>query len=157
MAFKVRKRHFSSTLYLKINILPRQARDKHRENSKKCRFSQRCVGRKHGCPCGHAVHPANMFRASKRNIDGSMNVCKTCASHKAIDSVNEVVSGLYQGVLVRTLECGHPACEWETQLQFREWLFWRLVGAENAITVSGFLSFSKHRVNLPKTSLGQSC
>jgi hypothetical protein len=37
---EARKRHFSSTLYIfeKINILPRQARDKHRENSKKCRF-----------------------------------------------------------------------------------------------------------------------
>jgi hypothetical protein len=30
-----RKRHFLSHLYIKINILPRQARDKHRENSKK--------------------------------------------------------------------------------------------------------------------------
>jgi hypothetical protein len=30
----VRKRHFLSHLYIKINILPRQARDKHRENSK---------------------------------------------------------------------------------------------------------------------------
>ena len=34
-----KKRHFSSTLYIfDDNILPRQARDKHRENSKKCRF-----------------------------------------------------------------------------------------------------------------------
>eukprot|EP01046_Picozoa_sp_COSAG06_P023660 COSAG06_NODE_1889_length_8134_cov_3.277785_6_plen_95_part_00 len=31
----VRKRHFLSHLYIKINILPRQARDKHRENPKK--------------------------------------------------------------------------------------------------------------------------
>jgi hypothetical protein len=38
IGMKVRKRHFSSTLYIKINILPRQARDKQRENSKKCRF-----------------------------------------------------------------------------------------------------------------------
>ena len=36
--FQARKRHFLSHLYIKINILPRQARDKHRENSKKCRF-----------------------------------------------------------------------------------------------------------------------
>jgi hypothetical protein len=35
-----RKRHFLSHLYIKINILPRQARDKHRENSKKVPFSQ---------------------------------------------------------------------------------------------------------------------
>jgi hypothetical protein len=34
-AKQVRKRHFLSHLYIKINILPRQARDKHRENSKK--------------------------------------------------------------------------------------------------------------------------
>ena len=31
----VRKRHFLSHLYMKTNILPRQARNKHRENSKK--------------------------------------------------------------------------------------------------------------------------
>jgi hypothetical protein len=30
---QARKRHFLSHLYIKINILPRQARDKHRENS----------------------------------------------------------------------------------------------------------------------------
>jgi hypothetical protein len=35
-----RKRHFLSHLYIKINILPRQARDEHRENSKKVPFSQ---------------------------------------------------------------------------------------------------------------------
>jgi hypothetical protein len=29
------KRHFLRHLYIKTNILPRQARDKHRENSKK--------------------------------------------------------------------------------------------------------------------------
>jgi len=32
---KARKRHFLSHLYIKCIILPRQARDKHRENSKK--------------------------------------------------------------------------------------------------------------------------
>jgi hypothetical protein len=35
-----RKRHFLRHLYIKIIILPRQARDKHRENSKKVPFSQ---------------------------------------------------------------------------------------------------------------------
>jgi hypothetical protein len=35
----VRKRHFLSHLYIKINILPRQARDKHRENPPKVPFS----------------------------------------------------------------------------------------------------------------------
>jgi hypothetical protein len=35
---KVRKRHFLRHLYIKVIILPRQARDKHRENSKKGRF-----------------------------------------------------------------------------------------------------------------------
>ena len=35
---RVRKRHFLRHLYIKCIILPRQARDKHRENSKKCRF-----------------------------------------------------------------------------------------------------------------------
>jgi hypothetical protein len=32
---KVRTQHFLSTFYIKTIILPRQARDKHRENSKK--------------------------------------------------------------------------------------------------------------------------
>eukprot|EP01046_Picozoa_sp_COSAG06_P033385 COSAG06_NODE_3403_length_5394_cov_9.380302_6_plen_147_part_01 len=32
---QARKRHFLSHLYIKINILPRQARDEHRENSKR--------------------------------------------------------------------------------------------------------------------------
>jgi hypothetical protein len=36
-----RKRHFLSHLYIKCIILPRQARDKHRENSKKVPFSLR--------------------------------------------------------------------------------------------------------------------
>jgi hypothetical protein len=35
-----RKRHFFRHLYIKCIILPRQARDKHRENSKKVPFSQ---------------------------------------------------------------------------------------------------------------------
>jgi hypothetical protein len=35
---QARKRHFLSTFYIKMIFLPRQARDKHRENSKKCRF-----------------------------------------------------------------------------------------------------------------------
>ena len=35
---KVRKWHLLSHFYIKMIILPRQARDKHRENSKKCRF-----------------------------------------------------------------------------------------------------------------------
>jgi hypothetical protein len=37
-AYQARKRHFLSHLYIKCIVLPRQARDKHRENSKKCRF-----------------------------------------------------------------------------------------------------------------------
>jgi len=38
---QVRKRHFLRHLYIKTNILPRQARDKHRKNSKKVPFSCR--------------------------------------------------------------------------------------------------------------------
>jgi hypothetical protein len=37
---QVRKRHFLSHLYIKCIILPRQARDKHRKNSKKVPFSR---------------------------------------------------------------------------------------------------------------------
>ena len=37
--YVVSKRHFLSHLYIRCNILPRQARDKHRENSKKVPFS----------------------------------------------------------------------------------------------------------------------
>ena len=35
----MRKRHFLAVFILKTNILPRQARDKHRKNSKKVPFS----------------------------------------------------------------------------------------------------------------------
>jgi hypothetical protein len=39
MQMQVRKRHFLRHLYIKCIILPRQARDKHRESTpKKCRF-----------------------------------------------------------------------------------------------------------------------
>jgi arylsulfatase A-like enzyme len=38
--YSVRKTYFLRHLYVKTIILPRQARDKHRENSKKGRFSQ---------------------------------------------------------------------------------------------------------------------
>eukprot|EP01046_Picozoa_sp_COSAG06_P000560 COSAG06_NODE_16_length_34949_cov_31.500832_16_plen_65_part_00 len=37
----MRKRHFLRHLYIKCIILPRQARDEHRENSKKVPFSLR--------------------------------------------------------------------------------------------------------------------
>ena len=40
---QVRKRHFLRHLYIKINILPRQARDKHRENSKKDSVFSQCM------------------------------------------------------------------------------------------------------------------
>ena len=40
LTYQARKRHFLRHLYIKIIILPRQARDKHRENSKKRAFSQ---------------------------------------------------------------------------------------------------------------------
>jgi hypothetical protein len=39
LSTEVRKRHFLSHLYIKFIILPRQARDKHRKNSKKVPFS----------------------------------------------------------------------------------------------------------------------
>jgi hypothetical protein len=41
-AMKVRKRHFLSHLYIKTMVLPRQARDKHRENSKTRFLSHEC-------------------------------------------------------------------------------------------------------------------
>jgi hypothetical protein len=46
----LRKTAFLSHLNLKTNILPRQARDKHRENSKKrCRFSHLAVALQTAC------------------------------------------------------------------------------------------------------------
>ena len=42
--YTLRKTAFLSHLYIKTIILPRQARDKHRENSKKCRFPYRGRG-----------------------------------------------------------------------------------------------------------------
>jgi hypothetical protein len=45
----VRKRHFLRHLYIKINILPRQARDEHRESTqKKCRFPSEWRGWRQG-------------------------------------------------------------------------------------------------------------
>jgi hypothetical protein len=45
MDAQVRKRHFLSHLYIKCIILPRQARDEHRENSKKVPFSLSALSR----------------------------------------------------------------------------------------------------------------
>jgi hypothetical protein len=42
------KAGFWSHLYLKMMVLPRQARDKHRENSKKARFVAATQGRRRG-------------------------------------------------------------------------------------------------------------
>ena len=47
---QARKRHFLSHLYIKCIILPRQARDKHRENSKKVPFSQVAAASSRGSP-----------------------------------------------------------------------------------------------------------
>ena len=47
---EARKRHFLSHLYIKCIILPRQARDKHRENSKKVPFSRRWNARRFAAP-----------------------------------------------------------------------------------------------------------
>jgi hypothetical protein len=41
----VRKTYFFRHLYIKTIILPRQARDKHRKNSKKGRFSQEATAK----------------------------------------------------------------------------------------------------------------
>ena len=43
---QVRKCHFLRQFYIKCIILPRQARDKHKENSKKCRFLAAVGGRR---------------------------------------------------------------------------------------------------------------
>ena len=51
---EARKRHFLSHLYIKCIILPRQARDKHRENSKKGTFSRRHSAR---CEKRHLFAP----------------------------------------------------------------------------------------------------
>jgi hypothetical protein len=39
-----KKTGFLRHLYMKVNFLPSQARDKHRENSKKARFVEEIVG-----------------------------------------------------------------------------------------------------------------
>eukprot|EP01046_Picozoa_sp_COSAG06_P059105 COSAG06_NODE_12110_length_1422_cov_2.312295_1_plen_106_part_00 len=55
-----RKRHFLSHLYIKCIILPRQARDEHREkHSKKVPFSQ---------ASGDGVLKANMDEPSERSV-----------------------------------------------------------------------------------------
>jgi hypothetical protein len=54
----VRKRHFLRHLYIKCIILPRQARDKHRENSKEVPFSQD----------DYATHCQRWLEASKNGL-----------------------------------------------------------------------------------------
>jgi hypothetical protein len=63
---QARKRHFLSHLYIKYIILPRQARDKHRKNSKKCRFLAgiRNVGSGDRRACVRAASPSRGDRAA---------------------------------------------------------------------------------------------
>jgi hypothetical protein len=52
------KRHFLSPLYIKTNILPRQAQDKHRKNSKKSGVLLQVRKRRHWFCCD-AIHTQN--------------------------------------------------------------------------------------------------
>jgi hypothetical protein len=56
---QVRKRHFFRHLYIKCIILPRQARDKHRENSKKVPFLE---------GVSHSIFLVLFFSFRKENI-----------------------------------------------------------------------------------------
>ena len=49
------KRHFLSTFYIKMIILPRQARDKHRESTQKSAVLCRTSPSATGCICNHAA------------------------------------------------------------------------------------------------------
>jgi DNA mismatch repair protein MSH4 len=60
----VRKRHFLSHLYIKCIILPRQARDKHRENSKQVPFSQILEA----ISSSGTVVPNNTFHNDAQNV-----------------------------------------------------------------------------------------
>jgi hypothetical protein len=60
---------FLSHLYIKTNILPRQARDKHRENSKKWRFSHR-VGNSTTCETpGRSTSQLVVLSGEKKTAD----------------------------------------------------------------------------------------
>ena len=62
---QVRKRHFLRHLYIKINILPRQARDKHRETTqKKVPFSLSWIPRRYHTN----LHPRWLVSDSSRAL-----------------------------------------------------------------------------------------
>jgi hypothetical protein len=64
-SMQVRKRHFLSHLYIKCIILPRQARDKHRESTQKSAvFSQRQVA--HFRFGRNGTHPLNPKQKTKK-------------------------------------------------------------------------------------------
>jgi hypothetical protein len=77
---QARKRHFLSHLYTKCIILPRQARDKHRENSKKCRFlAALCAvgggGRRSVCCRWHGWHSSARHRRRWREGAQATDFC----------------------------------------------------------------------------------
>jgi hypothetical protein len=69
---KVRKRHFLSHLYINAMILPRQAQDKHRENSIKCRFLAGARRGDHLHPHGAACNAAGRRAVSVTPLLSSM-------------------------------------------------------------------------------------
>jgi hypothetical protein len=74
--YPARKRHFLSHLYIKCIILPRQARDKHRENSKKVPFSQVAAIRERpvvAAAKGRPERDRRRMREADRGVDPARN------------------------------------------------------------------------------------
>jgi hypothetical protein len=69
---QARKRHFLSHLYIKCIILPRQARDKHRENSKKVPFSLSDASHRVGA---HLNWTAHTHTRSTRSTQHAIRNC----------------------------------------------------------------------------------
>jgi hypothetical protein len=86
----VRKTYFSRHLYIKTIILPRQARDKHRENSKKGRFSQ---GVSYEClTINYTNVSAHTHTRVCHRVGGGQGVCGGCegggASLPSVDGIS---------------------------------------------------------------------
>ena len=73
----MRKRHFLSHLCINAIILPRQARDKRRENSIKCRFLQVPLGTAARCPCKALAGVYTHARTEKTHTDTQLHRDRT--------------------------------------------------------------------------------
>jgi hypothetical protein len=110
----VRKRHFLSHLYIKCIILPRQARDKRRENSKKAPFSRR---NRRGLRQLHTfslIIGVLMLAISPEVLEGESIV--TSAFHAITDAAGASTAPTRHGVFSNTSLAHNSAGRWTSWL-----------------------------------------